>query len=291
MPKPALLEESFRQEERQETHENSLRDYTEIPKPALSEKSFRQEEWQETYESLLRDYMELSDDLFFLLYDLDKDGTPELIVAGEYMDELYDAVYTYRDSEVLPLEYSEKIFTAHSVLYARGGLTSAPDNGLGLIDYFVGPSAGAFGTSAWYMRIVIDGNRLVIDTHGERNVDVAALSELFDESEGDLGRGINVDSDMLVAAIIEHTYYYINSVAVTSDDFYRMFEAGEPLLPLKISEANIRDIILVVAMRLAYQRTNQRKIRHRFAHGVFYKMERITSPIRNLMWKKMIQPG
>ena len=193
------------------------------------------ESWQEAYANLLRDYTKLSDDLFFLLYDFDKDLTPELIVAGKIKDEMFDAVYTYRDSKAQSLEYSEDVFTADSILYARGGVKAAPDNDPGLIDYYIGPSAGYFGTDIWYNRIVIDENKLVIDAYGKRYVDVNTLNTLFDN----FGRDTD-DNTSLVTVIQEHTHYYINDKAVSEDELYRMFETKEDdLLPLRITETNI----------------------------------------------------
>ena len=192
--------------------------------------------WQRVYAKLLREYEE-KDKLYFLLHDFDRDGMPELIVVGLYVDERYAAVYAFRDGEALALEYEDDVFTADSVLAARGRATAAPGNAPGLIDYNIGPGAGAFGTSTYYTWIVLDGDRLVINARGSRDVDVETLNKLFD----DFGR--SADDAALDEAIEKHTHYYINDNEVTKEELYSMFESEENLSYSKITEAAISEII------------------------------------------------
>ena len=209
------------------------------------------ETWRAAYAELLTYHMEMNDGLYFLLYDFDKDDIPELIVVGEYMNEAFDAVYTFRDNEALPLEYDEDVFSTGSVLHARGGVTAAPGNAPGLITYFYGPSAGNFGADARYNRIVIDGNKLVIDACGMKDVDVETLHALFDN----FGRGTD-DYAALDVAIQEHTRYYINDSAVSEIELNRMLaeEAvkGNNLSYFRITESNIREIVFSSLWQDAY---------------------------------------
>ena len=212
-----------------------LEDYT-LPEDVINEIEVVLP-WQQAYAKLLREYEEKGD-LYFLLYDFDKDGTPELIVIGILSDESCDAVYTFRNGKTLALEYEEDVFSADSVLYARGGVTAAPGDAPGLIDYYIGPSAGAFGTSTYFTRIVLDGDRLMIDARGSIYVDVKTLNELFEN----FGRDTD-DYASLSEAIQKHTHYYINDNAVTEEELYSTFVNEERLSSLRITETAIREII------------------------------------------------
>ena len=201
------------------------------------------ETWQEAYTGILRAYYALTsenDRLSFFLHDFDMNGTPELLVVGEYNDKIVDAVYTFRGGKTLSLDYGEGVSIAEYALSARTGVTPTPDNVPGLITYAIGASAGAFGSSAWYNRIAIDGNRLVVDVHGRRYVDLDALHELFD----DFGRGSDIDDVALDTAIEAHTHYYINDSAVSAEELRRMFGEEEGLSPVRITEDNIRNNVV-----------------------------------------------
>ena len=139
---------------------------------------------------------------------------------------------------MLALEYGEGIiYVGIYALGIRMGITSPPDNELGLITYEIGPS-GFFGTNGYYNRIVIDGNKLVIDAHGvSYYVDVEALNELFDDDV------YNADESELNTAIQEHTYFLINDIAVSKEEFFCVFGREECLEHLRITDDNIREII------------------------------------------------
>ena len=203
--------------------------------------------WQEAYATLLREYAEKGHSINFILHDFDKNGIPELIVAGytgfdekpSSEGELIDAVYTFRDNEMLSLEYGESIINVGIYALAiRCGITSTPDNTPGVITYEIGPSAGTFGTSCYYNRIVIDGNKLVIDAHGAYYVDITTLHELFDDF------GYVADPDILQSAIEENTYFLINDNSVSLEELHRVFgNRDERLDYFNINEENIREII------------------------------------------------
>lgn len=196
------------------------------------------ESWREAYSVLLQEYNALSDQVFFLLYDFDKNGTPELIVVGEHDDSWIDVVYTFRYGSVFQLDYDDNVYIAGFALSLRFGVVAPHDNSPGLITYSIGPSAGAFGTSAQFSRIVIDNDKLVIDIHGIRYVDLYMLHGLFDDF------GINhIGDNELNNALKEHTHWYINNIAISSEEFYQMFTTDGRLAPLRITEANIADAL------------------------------------------------
>ena len=198
--------------------------------------------WREAYAALLCDYTERSERAFFLLPDIDKDGAPELIVVGEYSDEYgsgdIDFTYTFKNGDVISLEYTDDVSIFDYALAARADMTVMPGNEPGLQTSLIGPSAGAFGTDAWYQIIVMDGNKLVIDIRGMRYVDVEALHELFD----DFGRSID-DYAALDAAIEEHTHYYINDIAASEEELYSIFHEGEELMLHSLTEENVHKVI------------------------------------------------
>ena len=200
--------------------------------------------WQSAYIDLLGGYEGESSQLFFLLHDLDGDSIPELIVAGMYDDEVYDAVFTFRDESVLSLDYGEDVPIADFILSARSGIMPSPDNSQGLINYVIGPSAGAFGTSWYYTKVVIEKNRLIVSDRGMSYIDVETLNGLFDN----FGRD-TTDYEALNTAIGKHTHYYINDDFVSMDELYLMFgdayenDEVRRLAPLSITESNIRDAV------------------------------------------------
>jgi hypothetical protein len=203
--------------------------------------------WREAYAELLREYMVQniiqSDPVYFLLLDIDKDGIPELVVVGgdftDSWDDYTDVTYTFKNGNVLSLEYADGVSLVGYALSATCGMTLMPGGEPGLQTYAIGASAGVFGANAWYQIIVVDGDRLVIGTHGMRYVDVEALNEMFD----DFGRSID-DYNALEIAIEEHTYYYINDNAVSEDELYNVFFDGEEIMRYRITEDNIHDIVI-----------------------------------------------
>ena len=204
------------------------------------------ESWQNVYAEILRDYIAENEDsdynFHFLLHDIDESGVPELIVFRNDED-VYTAVYTFRNGEAVSLEIAEDVMLGIHFRAARLGVFVPPNN-FGLIMSAIGPSAGVFGTSAWFSRVVIDENALIIDGRGTRYVDVDALNELF----GGHGRG-DYDDDILKAAIAEHTRWYIDDMVVSETEFLHVFEWGESLIGNDfwrdnlLTEENIENVI------------------------------------------------
>ena len=131
-------------------------------------------------------------------------------------------VYTFRNDQVVSLDYGDIDLLALLHGAARTSLGAAPENMTGFVFMWRGPSAGSFGTSAFYRRVVIDGYKLVIADYGEWFIDVNALHELFD----DFGRG--ADWDELDAAIQKHTHLSINGIPVYEEELDRVFGLHGP---------------------------------------------------------------
>jgi hypothetical protein len=207
--------------------------------------------WQEAYAEILWGYNERAWEragssearrnfIGFLLHDFDMDGTPELIVAGNYDTEdngekEIDVVYAFRDGEVVELEYGEDLYIARFALAAKGGATITPDNTPGLITYFIG-SGSMVGASRWYQRIILDGDKLVLDAYGASEIDLKALYELFDDL-------FYADTAALSAATREHTHTHINDTPASKEELHRMFGEEERLRFMEIHENNIRDLL------------------------------------------------
>ena len=175
--------------------------------------------WQEAYTALLQDYAKRSDNLFFFLHDFDGSGTPELLIAGEYpgIDEIYDAVYSFRGGRAISLEFDEGVYIAGYALAGRAGVFVTPDSSPGIITYIAGP-ASVFGPSTSFSRVVIDGHRLAIDTRGQSYVEVYN------------GYGIR--------------HWIIDGYAVSYEEFHRVFNRYEGRLQaVRINEDNTRSVI------------------------------------------------
>jgi len=193
--------------------------------------------WQEAYIALLRQYEEKGDRMFFLLHDFDQDGTPELIIAGEYENILYDKVYTFENGEVLRLEYGESVEVASFALSVNGAVWEPPNNAPGLVTYLSGTSS-RWGRNLFLSKIVIYENSLVIEAYGRRRIDVVALRDLTENS-----------IEYTDADIQKHIHWYINDNAVSEEEFYRifgvvLFDTNEWIHPVRITEDNIREIIM-----------------------------------------------
>ena len=201
--------------------------------------------WQEAYADLLRSYHgwrgtdcgNFYGSCSFFLYDMDMSGIPELFVAN-----INDAafVYAFRDGEVIALEHwQDGALIALLRGAARTRIGATPEGELGFVFMWRGAS-GRFGTSAFYKRIVIDGDKLVVACYGEWYIDVVALYEKLG------GSGIDVDSDTLEAIISEHTHITINGYPATEEEFRRIFSGkGEPP-PFELSEVSEESISTVI---------------------------------------------
>lgn len=190
--------------------------------------------WQEAYAKLLREYNERGANLFFILHDFDQSGIPELIVIGEYADNIYDVTYTFRNGEIKQLEYDEGVSIAEFALATRTALAVPPNNLTGILTFANSAAAGAFGTDTLYGHIIVDNGKLIIHNHGARLVDVWSLYELFDNF------GRYTDNETLTPAIYTHTNWYINDNPVSSNEFRNVFisscEIEKWLYPRRITE-------------------------------------------------------
>ena len=184
--------------------------------------------WQEAYEAIMQNYAALEADLFYLIHDIDMNGTPELIIVG-YLSggDSVDIVYTFKDGSAVRLENDRGIGV---FLGARSGVVAAPNNEPGIVTYAIGSAAGTFGTNRYYQRFMLDGDKLIIDSHGRRCVDFTALNEMFTNH----GRG-DYDQNELAAAIEAHTHFYLNGIRTTEDELNRIFSGGEPLIATRFS--------------------------------------------------------
>ena len=203
----------------------------------------QKEPWRFTYAATLRELLGSVGHGWFLLPDIDKDGTPELIAVGEYLNvlgsESFEFSYTFRDGEVVPLEYTGDVELLAYALAARSSMSLMPDNKPGIQAYQIGPSAGLFGTSVYYELITLQGNRLVADTYGARHVDYDALNALYPDFGYD-----NYDQTAFDAAVVEHTHFYINDLEVTEEDLYETFFEGDEISRYIINEENISNVLL-----------------------------------------------
>ncbi|MCL2578180.1 MAG: hypothetical protein FWE27_09060 [Defluviitaleaceae bacterium] len=124
--------------------------------------------WQIAYVELLNGYVTQSDNVWFRLHDIDKDGIPELILSALLPDDyagehIIHEVYTFKDGNVISLEDGYENFIAY-LNRSRHGMEAAADNFPGLIAWYNGPTAGNFGIDmVLYWRIVIDGDYFHIE--------------------------------------------------------------------------------------------------------------------------------
>ena len=173
----------------------------------------------------------------FMLYDMDLDGIPELFVIDSQTDEV--TVYTVIDSMAVPLAHGDGISLDHLLRgAARTTIHPAPEGVTGFVFAWTGPSAGRFGTSRFFRRVVMENGALVIADYGEIYIDIATLHEHFD------GFGFDADDDVLYAAIEENTHIRINGNPVTEAELLSFF--GSNIMPFELHEVNadnINDII------------------------------------------------
>jgi len=169
--------------------------------------------WQEAFARLLLQYEERDGQFFFLLHDFLQDGTPELLVMGDYLDEIYDAAYTFSGGVVVPLKFGDGVYIAGYALCARNGITAAPYDEAGLICFLRGASS-AFGWSIRYTWIVLNDYELVVYVQG------AIISEA------------------------ERIRWYVNDRLVSEDEFNHIFgtEYRDSLSPMRITKERIDEM-------------------------------------------------
>ena len=203
--------------------------------------------WQEAFEALLIDNHaeerisecgNFSGTDRFFLHDIDMDGIPELIVLNSIDEIAY--IYTFRRGKALLLDYDEEDIPIIALLHgaARSRIRPSPENMPGFVFMWIGPSAGSFGTSSYYNRVVIDGESLIIADYGEWYIDIDTLHKLFDNF------GSDADENILNAAIKEHTHFYINGNTVSQEELFRVFGRDEqPFQLYAVTIDNISEII------------------------------------------------
>ncbi|MCL2377392.1 MAG: hypothetical protein FWC76_08385, partial [Defluviitaleaceae bacterium] len=186
--------------------------------------------WQETYAALLLEYSEKPSPTYwlydarryFILYDIDKDGIPELMIFYLAAGFNPEAIYTYRDGEVIPIEGGFFLYYAMAYANPKG----AP--GIILANTLRHPS---IPDAVSYTLMAIDGNKLVRET-----VLTQAWEDWYqwwDEQE-----------------VPREAGWYINDRKVTQAEFYvvydsifRGWDGNNNLFPAFVSEENIKEMV------------------------------------------------
>lgn len=121
--------------------------------------------WQPVYEAVLQHYRTLFESGhflmpgYFVMHDVDGDGTPELIVfhrvfVGESLALNPVVMHTFRDGELINIDIGGQ----HLSEIQR--ILKPLDNEPGIIDIFWG------GDTVFYVRSVLKGDRLVVSQRG-----------------------------------------------------------------------------------------------------------------------------
>ena len=185
------------------------------------------ESWQEAYAALLRYYEPLLawqhngiPNGYFILHDIDGDGTPELLIFEEMTYLFGVAVYTFRDGGVRRLEfdYGGRL---------SGSLSAFSDGRPEIIDF------QAAGSGGWYRRMTIEGDRIVIISQGS--------SFLTDEGFERAEAGYE-----MWPRYTEWHNLSINGEAVTVEEFEREFGLNDDMIwprHFAITEANTQERI------------------------------------------------
>ncbi|MCL2357356.1 MAG: hypothetical protein FWC70_09420 [Defluviitaleaceae bacterium] len=166
------------------------------------------EDWQIAYAELLRHYAEIPRPEYypafsFILHDINRSGTPELLITYIAAGIGGESIYTFRDGEVIPLEFYDGFF-------AYFGL-------------FVRPGANGIITQAY-------GDIRLMQSDGAGLIsEVWLRSPFFPEDETWYINGAEVTRD-------EYDEMLPNVLRGDWDDVERIW-------PHEISEENIRDVI------------------------------------------------
>jgi len=186
--------------------------------------------WQIAYAALLLEYqdkpspVEWLDSVYrlFLLYDIDKDGIPELLIFYMATGFNSESVYTYRDGEVVPIEGGFFIYYARAYANPNG----AP--GIVLANTLRHP---AVPDAVYYELVVIDADRLVTET-----ILTQAWEDWYQWWDGQ--------------EIPRESGWFINDRQVTEAEFeaayhniFHGWDENHSLWPHMITDENIKEIV------------------------------------------------
>jgi len=181
--------------------------------------------WREAYVELLRYYAvrplaEMEAGWHFALHDIDRNGTPQLFIAMRYHTGhmSYRYVHSFAGGAPLQLEFENRM--------TDGGILVPLDDSSWIIFF------GAVGSGGIYEKLVIDGERVVVEIAS----DFFHLTYEGFERSGTLGLGID-----------SYEWYILsidgNPVTVEAfESVFGGFSAKKSLEFLEITEANIQDI-------------------------------------------------
>ncbi|MCL2398852.1 MAG: hypothetical protein FWC91_03790 [Defluviitaleaceae bacterium] len=203
--------------------------------------------WQEAFASILREYYpERASDCGhffgarqFLLHDMTLNGIPEMFVVDNFEDAV--TIYTFSDNKIVSIDFCDDIALSLLHLFngaARTTIRPTSKNIKGLVYESRGP-AGRFGTSFFFVRMVIDDYKLVIADIGEWDIDFSTIHNILDST------GHNIEDDELRTLIWEHTHLHINGEPVSQEELDRVF--GREIAGFRLHDAdeeNIHSIIL-----------------------------------------------
>jgi len=189
----------------------------------------------------------------FLLFDMDNDGVPKLFVVYGIAEErittdldieLIVNVYAFCDGDIVPISGGHDFGLLDLLMgAARTDIQPMPRNvGPGFVFSVIGPGS-AWGASAFYWQVVIDGDHMRIANTGEWIIDVAALQEIAAETGGDM------DDDLRDALILEHTHISINGHPFSAGAFRRMFglnDAEGRYDAFRLYDANAENIYQII---------------------------------------------
>ena len=189
--------------------------------------------WQESFYDILAN----KTDSMFMLFDVDLDGIPELFVIDGHTDEVL--VYAFRNGTITTIKHGDEISLTHLLRGAARTIIGPPPQGVeGFVFANTGPSAGLFGTSRFFWRVVLYDTQLIIADFGEIYVDINGLHEKFDNF------GFDADETLLQTAIEENTHIRINGDPTTKAELFELF--GETIPRFSLYEANKANIHALV---------------------------------------------
>ena len=208
------------------------RDWLEfLPIPHHAQPEMFAESWQKAYAELLREYLTKpspNEDLYhvhraFMLYDIDKDGVPELMIFYMAAGFWLEAFYSYRNGEIIPV----KVQTEGGFLIYYFRAYPTPDGRPGIIfadtlRHPDGPDAYIF--DYW----VLEGNTLVPAFN---------ITRLF--------------SDWVNCEVISRAGWFVRGEQVTEEEFievynefFRGWRERGTIWPKMLNESYIREIFI-----------------------------------------------